>query len=174
MQSHSVHTARWLWLTFFLLLLEPMRCGLPTTTAVAVQFPPAIMITEGKTSQGFPYLFGRVSTNEREAMEERAKGYNVKLVFAEKRGAFISGVTVVIASTKGAEIASLNTDGPWFYIQLPPGDYSVKATFKGETKQIKNLSVPKDKMIQQGLIWDVAESVGDGKYSLLARHVMRV
>jgi hypothetical protein len=157
MQSHSIHTAYWLWLMFFLLSLEPMRCGVPTTNAVAAQFPPAIIITEGKTSQGFPYLFGGVSSNEREAMEERAKRYNVKLIFAEKRGAFISGVTVAITSAKGADIASLNTEGPWFYIQLPPGDYSVKATFKGETKQIKELRVVKDKKLQQGLIWDVGE-----------------
>ena len=157
MQSHLIYKARWVLALFLLLSLEPMRCGMPTTNAVAAQFPPALIITEGKTSQGFPYLFGGVGTNEREAMEERAKGYNVKLVFAEKRGAFISGVTVVIASAKGTEIASLNTDGPWFYIQLPSGDYSVKATFKGDTKRIKNLSVPKDKMIQQGLIWDLGE-----------------
>jgi hypothetical protein len=157
MQSHLIHKARWVLALFFLLSLEPMRCGTPTTNALAAQFPPVLIITEGKTSQGFPYLFGGVSSNEREAMEERAKGYNVKLVFAEKRGAFISGVTLMIASANGAEIASLNTDGPWFYIQLPPGEYAVKATFKGETKQIKNLRVAKDKTVQQGLIWDLAE-----------------
>jgi hypothetical protein len=157
MYAHLIARARWGLVIFFLLSMEPLRCSVPTADAAAAQFPPALMITEGKTSQGFPYLFGGVSTNEREAMEERAKGYNVKLVFAEKRGAFISGVTIVIASAKGAEIASLNTDGPWFYIQLPPGDYSVKATFKGETKQIKSLRVPKDKMIQQGLVWDLGE-----------------
>ena len=139
------------------LLIEPFHCGLPTTSAVAAQIPPAIIITEGKTSQGYPYLFGGVSSDEREAMEERAKGYNVKLVFAEKRGAFVSGVTLAISTTKGAEITSQKTDGPWFYIQLPPGDYSVKATLKGETKQIKNLTVLKDKMVQQGLIWDLGE-----------------
>ena len=66
-------------------------------------------------------------------------------------------MTVVIAAAKGAEITSLTTEGPWFYIQLLPGDYSVKATFKGETKQIKNLSVPKDKKVQQSLIWDLDE-----------------
>ena len=157
MQSDVLLKARWVWVMFILLSMEPMRCGVPTTKAVAAQFPPAIIITEGKTSQGFPYLFGGVGSDEREAMEERAKGYNLKLIFAEKRGAFISGVTVVIASAKGAEIASLMTEGPWFYIQLPPGDYSVKASFKGETKQIINLSVAKDKRVQQGLIWDLGE-----------------
>ena len=141
----------------FGLILLPIRWSEPGPELVAAQFPPTIVITEGKTNQGYPYLFGGVGSDEREAIEERAKGYNVKLIFAEKRGAFISGVTVLLATAKGAEIASLMTQGPWFYIQLPPGDYAVKATFKGETKQIKNLSVPKDKRVLQGLIWDLGE-----------------
>ena len=157
MYSHLIAKARGFWVMFFLLSLDPLRCSMPTTNAVAAQLPPAIIITEGKTSRGFPYLFGGVGSDEREAMEERAKDYNVKLVFAEKRGAFLSGVTVAIATAKGTEIASLGTEGPWFYIQLPPGDYSVKATFKGETKQIRSLRVPKEKMIQEGLIWDLGE-----------------
>ena len=139
------------------LIFLPIGWSEPGPALVAAQFPPTIVITEGKTNQGYPYLFGGVGSDEREAIEERAKGYNVKLIFAEKRGAFISGVTVLLATAKGAEIASLMTQGPWFYIQLPPGDYAVKATFKGETKQIKNLSVPKDKRVLQGLIWDLGE-----------------
>jgi len=142
---------------FMVLLLEPIRCGVPTIKSEAAQFPPTIIITEGKTSQGFPYLFGGVGSDEREAIEERAKNYNVKLVFAEKRGAFISGIALVIATAKGAEIAALKIEGPWFYIQLPPGDYTVKARCKGEIKEIKNLTVPKDRRVQKGLIWDLGE-----------------
>jgi hypothetical protein len=123
----------------------------------AGQFPPTIVITEGKTIGGFPYLFGGVGSDEREAMEERAKGYNLKLVFAEKRGAFISGAVVMIATSIGAEIDTMTVKGPWFYIQLPPGDYTVKATFKGQTKQINNFHVPKDKRVQQVFVWDLGE-----------------
>jgi len=148
---------RWFGILPLGLILLPIGRSQPGPEAAAAQFPPTIVITEGKTSQGFAYLFGGISSDEREAMEERSKGYNVKLVFAEKRGAFISGVTVVITSAKGTEIVSLKTEGPWFYIQLPPGDYAVKATFKGEAKQIKNLSVPKDKRVLQSLIWDLSE-----------------
>jgi len=142
----------------FLFLSQPTRCGLPTVNLNAAEIPPAIMITEGKTSQGFPYLFGGVSSNEREAMEARAKGYNVKLVFAAKDGSFISGVNVMIITAKGAEVASLATDGPWFYIQLPPGSYSIKATFKGATRQIKELKVTKDKTAHQGFVWDLGKN----------------
>ena len=63
-----------------------------------------------------------------------------------------------IATAKGAEIASLATDGPWFYIQLPPGTYSVKATFKGESRQSKELRVAKDKMVQQVFVWDLGKN----------------
>jgi hypothetical protein len=45
----------------------------------------------------------------------------------------------------------------WFYIQLPSGTYKLKATFKGETKQIKNFRVTKDKVVQQTLIWDLGK-----------------
>ena len=143
---------------FIALLLEPTRCGPRPITSQAAEFPPAIVITEGKTTQGYPYLFGGVSSDERDVMAQRAKEFDVKLVFAAKGGAFVSDVTVTITSTKGDAIASLQTEGPWFYIQLPPGTYDVKATFKGVTKQIKNLRLTKDKTIQQQtFIWDLGE-----------------
>jgi hypothetical protein len=157
MIAHRPRSARSLWALLFLLLLEPTRCGVPPLQAQVTPFPPAITITHGKTSQGFPYFFGGVSSDEREVMEQRGRNYNVKLVFAEKRGSFISGVTLVLADTKGAEMVSLATDGPWFYIQLPPGSYTARATFKGETKQIKNLRVTKEKIVQQVFVWDLDE-----------------
>jgi len=79
---------------FLAFLLEPTRCVLQPVAGQAAEIRPAIIITEGHTSQGFPYAFGGVSSNEREAMEERAKDYNLKLVFAEKNGPYLSGVTL--------------------------------------------------------------------------------
>jgi hypothetical protein len=158
MRTHLTPSARWLAGVIFVFLLQPTRCGLPTVNFEAAEIRPAIIITEGKTSEGFPYLFGGVSSNEREAMEERAKDYNVKLVFAAKDGSFISGVAVRIATAKGVQIAAVATDGPWFYIQLPAGIYSVRATLNGETRQIKELRVTKDKMVQQGFVWDLGKN----------------
>lgn len=140
-----------------LIFLQPARCGVPTVAVEAAQFPPAITIFEGKTAQGYPYMSGGIGSGEREAMEERAKGYNVKLVFAARDGSFISAVSIEIVTVKGAEVVSLTTDGPWFYIQLPQGSYSVKAGFKGETKEIKVLRVAREKRVQQSLIWDAAQ-----------------
>ena len=139
------------------ILLEPTRCGVPTLHAQSAHLLPAIVITEGATTQGYPYMFGGVSSNEREVMEARAKDYNLRLVFAAKTGAFLSGVMLVVATASGAEIISVATNGPWFYIQLPPGNYWVKARFGEETKQVKNLRVVKDRSMQQNFTWDVGE-----------------
>jgi hypothetical protein len=136
---------------------EPLRCGIPAVEIFAAEIPPAIMITQGKTAQEFPYLTGGVGTEEREILEASGKAYNVHLTFAEKAGAYISDVNLVITGAKGEEIIAITTNGPLFYIQLPPGSYGVSATFKGETKKIKSLIVGKDKTVRQTLVWDLGE-----------------
>lgn len=136
---------------------DPLRCGTPTTDSSAGETPPSVMITQGKTAQGFPYLSGGVSSNEREIIEEWGKSYNVKLSFAEKRGSYLSDVTLAIEGTKGAEIIAITTNGPLFYIQLPPGSYTIKATLNGAMKEIKNLKVEKAKHVHRVITWDLGE-----------------
>jgi len=54
MRLHPNRSTHWAAAWFFLLLLEPMRCGVPTVLSEAGQlFPPTIVIIEVKTSQGF-------------------------------------------------------------------------------------------------------------------------
>ena len=130
----------------------------PRTESRAARNPPSIVITEGKTAQGFPYLYGGVGSDERDVMEGKGKAYNLKLSFAAKGGAFLSDVKLVIADKKSGEIVSLVTDGPLFFIQLPPGNYTVSATFRNETKEIRALAVGKDKTVRRTLIWDLGRA----------------
>ena len=139
------------------LSLEPLRCGVPTFEIFAAEIPPAMMITPGKTAQGFPYLTGGVSTEEREVLDASGNAYNVQLTFAEKSGAYLSDVNLVLTDAKGREIIAIRTNGPLFYIQLPEGRYGVSAAFANETKTVKSLLVAKDKTVRQTLVWDLGE-----------------
>lgn len=116
-------------------------------------------IARGKTKQGYPFMAGGVGTGERRAMEGMAKGYNLKLSFAEKSGQYLSGVEIVIEDEKGEEIVRSAVDGPWFYIQLPPGKYNISATVEGRTKRIRALDVPEKRRVLRLLHWDL-ESEG--------------
>lgn len=157
MNRRVVFTATQVVVLLLALSSEPLRCGVPTVDVSAADIPPAIMITEGKTAQGFSYLTGGVSTEEREILEASGKVYNVQLTFAEKGGAYLSDVNIVVTGAKRKEIAAITTNGPFFYIQLPPGSYGVSATFKNETKRIKSVLVAKDKTFRQTLVWDLGE-----------------
>ena len=157
MRFHSVFGGKSLGFFLLVFLFDPLRCSAPTTKSMAAQFPPAIMITEGKTAQGFPYLSGGISTDERERMEEMGKAYNLKLVFAAKKGPFVAGVRLVIEGETGSEIINLVTDGPWFYIQLPAGVYRLRATFEGQKNEVRGLAVSKDKRIQRNLVWNLPD-----------------
>ncbi len=141
----------------FTLSSEPLRCGVPTVEISAAEFPPGEMITRGTTAQGFPYVTGGVSSEERAILEQSANAYNVRLTFAEEGGAYLSDVNVVITDTKAKQIVAIRTNGPLFYVQLPPGKYDVSATFDNEAKQLKSLVVPKDKIVRQTLVWNLGE-----------------
>jgi hypothetical protein len=156
MTAHLILSRRGWVILLLALAFDPLRCSRPTTQAVAAELPPSIVITEGKTAQGFPYVSGGVGADERAALEERGKAFNVKLAFAEQRGPYLADVNVMIVDGQGAEILSLASAGPWFYIQLPPGRYNVKATYNGQTKEIRNLQVPKDKAVSRVLTWNLA------------------
>ena len=80
------------------------------------------------------------------------------LVFAEKSGPYLSDVQLALASAKDGEFLNITVDGPWFFIQLPAGIYAAKATFKGQTRQLKNLRVSKDKPVKQVFLWDLGET----------------
>jgi hypothetical protein len=147
----------WVLGLFLAFALEPTRCGVQPVASEAAQIPPAIIITEGRTDQGYPYVFGGVSSNEREVLEARAKDFNLMLVFAQTSGPYLSDVQLRLASAKIGHILAFTVDGPWFYIQLPSGAYDVTATFNGQARQVRNLRVTRDKLIKQTIVWHVGE-----------------
>lgn len=131
--------------------------GLPATRLVAQQTSAAAAFAQGKTSQGYPYLHGGVGSDEREVLKGLAEDYNLQLTFAEKRGPYLAGINVSIADAKGGEIVAVTTDGPFFYIQLPPGNYRITASFNGVKREIKQLAIAKGKTVRHTLIWDLGE-----------------
>lgn len=121
---------------------------------VAAQTPAESLpgITRGVTEQGFAYMTGGVGSGEREKMQSLAGEYNLKLSFAETSGMYISDVRLSIARD-GRQIVQTITNGPWFYIKLPPGVYSVEATYENETKRVENLEIGEGGRVTRLIHW---------------------
>ncbi|MBI4522710.1 MAG: hypothetical protein HY695_02730 [Deltaproteobacteria bacterium] len=141
---------------YCLLVISFVFVSIPTELIRAAASPEK---TEGfaqeKTVQGIRYITGGVSLEERKSMAARARGYNLRLTFTGKAGRYLGDVKLLIQDETGKEILNTNADGPWFYIDLPPGKYTTKASFKGETKEIKNLLLTKGKSLQKSFQWQV-------------------
>ncbi|HWP59682.1 MAG TPA: carboxypeptidase-like regulatory domain-containing protein [Candidatus Acidoferrales bacterium] len=112
-------------------------------------------LQHGKTEQGFPYMAGGVGSDEREQMSREARAYNLKLMFTEDMGVYLADVRVRIRDRSGKELVNVVSGGPWFFVQLPPGNYDIEASFDGKTKSIDNLRLAAGKTVSRTLRWDV-------------------
>ena len=112
-------------------------------------------VTKGQTEKGIPYMSGGVGSEEREQVKEWAKEYNLGLAFAGKSRQYLSDVNVALLDDKGNEILSAISNGPWFFVQLPPGNYTVRATYRGKVEEVKSIRVAKTGSMRRTLIWDL-------------------
>ena len=65
-------------------------------------------------------------------MERAGKTYNLKLVFSRSAGAPVAPDLVTIGANNGGRIDKITPRGPWFYIRLPPGGYTILAASIGK------------------------------------------
>ncbi len=108
-----------------------------------------------KAQAGAPYMSGGIGVDERNRMRQAAKDYNLSLAFAGKSRGYLTDVSVVVNDDKGKQVFSAANTGPWLYVQLPPGSYTVKATYSGKVREVKNLRVKKDGALRQTIFWDI-------------------
>ncbi|HEX6736067.1 MAG TPA: carboxypeptidase-like regulatory domain-containing protein [Azonexus sp.] len=87
------------------------------------------------------YLSGGIGDEEREAIRARERDFNLKLLFAERDGAYLADVAVQVLDAKGQPVFEIPAAGPFLLLKLPPGRYQVKATANGRQQQAR-LSLP--------------------------------
>jgi len=82
------------------------------------------------------YMTGGVSKGERAEMEKRSNDYNLKIILAAKSGAYLANIPVTICEDGGEPVLmSTRADGPWLYVRLPEGRYTIKAVHEGREKK---------------------------------------
>jgi hypothetical protein len=100
---------------------------------------PDTKITRGKTAAGFHYMTGGLVFDERQAMERQSEPYNLKLVFGPRWSLFVSPVLLLIGDNQGRRVEKFMVRGPWFYIRLPSGGYTIVARIKDKFVLIRDV-----------------------------------
>lgn len=96
-------------------------------------------ITCGKTAAGFYYMNGGLTFDEQQTMERQSAPYNLKLLFAPRSGTSVSPVLLLIGDNQGRRVDKIMLHGPWFYIQLPSGGYTIVARIKNKVVLIRDV-----------------------------------
>ena len=92
-------------------------------------------VQQSTTAQGRAYVGGGVTDDERLEMQAQRDRYSLwVLTAARKSGAYLSNVHVVITDMNKTVVFDAPIDGPWLFVDLPLGRYTVQATYRGETQ----------------------------------------
>ena len=74
---------------------------------------------------------GAVGLEDRQRMLQSYADYNLHLAFAQADGAYLADVGLAIRGSDGRIVWSGFSEGPFFFAQLPGGQYQVIAEFDG-------------------------------------------
>jgi hypothetical protein len=102
---------------------------------------PELGVVRGTTAGGYPYMNGGVSHDEQRAMEQAAKIYNLKLVFTRSVGTPVAPDFVLIGANNNGSIDRVIPRGPWFYIRLPPGGYTILGRFSRQVVLVRDVKL---------------------------------
>lgn len=132
------------------------------TTAVALALAaagPAQARTSSAGGMEARIVSGGVGEGERAQLAERARDHNLKLVFTMTTGSYLAEVPFQI-ERGGKLIAEDMAQGPWAFVKLPPGSYTVKATYEGRT-QSKQVTLPRTGQKSLSFAWPASARVAE-------------
>ena len=109
--------------------------------ATAIGMAPTAVAQDGPRIQRGPavnFVNGGVTQEEADQLRARASSYPVEIQFARRidgASAFAADVHVRIADDSGNFVLVLPAAEPILLANLPPGRYTVEATYEGQTKR---------------------------------------
>ena len=95
-------------------------CGLVSSYAWA--------LSEGKTAQGDAFVMGGAVDTERVSMRQDRKKYSLWIQTDASVGSSIPDATVHITTRGGVTVLDTRMTGPWLFVKLGAGEYSVAVT----------------------------------------------
>jgi hypothetical protein len=135
----------------------PRHCSAFALALLAVSVvlaPPASAKSEEvvRAPSGVMYVTGGVGSEAVDLLKSMEKDFDLKLVFANTSGAYLSDVRVTIVDASGHVVLDTRSEGPLLMAKLPAGTYRVDATFSGHPESRK-ITVAANKLVTVDFRW---------------------
>jgi hypothetical protein len=105
-----------------------------------------------RAPSGVMYVTGGAGSEAVDLLKSMERDFNLKLVFANTSGAYVSDVKVTIIDASGRVVLDTTSEGPLLMAKLPAGGYRVDATFGGHPESRK-VTVAANKLIAVDFRW---------------------
>jgi hypothetical protein len=97
---------------------------------------PAFALVRGTTDTGRDYVTGGIGSDEMATLRQERSRYPLAvLTAATGTGAYLSDVHLHIVDEHAQAVLDVVMDGPWLYVDLPPGRYTIEAGLDGKIKK---------------------------------------
>jgi hypothetical protein len=98
-------------------------------------FAPAWATSRGTTSQGESFVIGGTADDERSAMRQDRKKFNLWVQTGASAGSAPPDIDVRISTRTGQTVLETRMNGPWLFVNLGLGEYFVAVSAAGITQQ---------------------------------------
>lgn len=90
---------------------------------------------------GIQYATGGVGEEELAQIESIKGNYNLRVLSTVPEGNYLGDFTVYVLNAKGEKIFEAPSMGPYFYLNLPAGSYTVQADKPGAALQSQKVTL---------------------------------
>ncbi|MCY1212742.1 hypothetical protein D9M68_411140 [compost metagenome] len=105
-----------------------------------------------RDADGVRYLTGGVGQDEAAYLRKASGDYSVRLTFTGSAGQYLAGVDTHIYDSHGKQRFAAVSDGPFLFVQLPPGRYRIVASADGKERE-QTLVVPAKGGVSSTMRW---------------------
>ena len=111
-------------------------CAALAQTAAPVVDPGAPPAPQVRSENGVEYLNGGAGEEARAAIDAQRGAFPLRLVFSVASGAYVVADHVDVSGANGT-VLRVDNAGPMLLVKVPPGDYTVDASYGGRAEQRK-------------------------------------
>ncbi len=111
-------------------LCAALLCALASGVCLADEVALPAVQQQGAVS----FVTGGIGSDEAAAFRAAAARYNLRLTLAAVSGEFFAGVKVSLRDAQGKSVVDAVSDGPYLFLNVPPGKYQVTADNEGQVQ----------------------------------------
>ena len=138
-----------------------IQCRIIFLVLYFASFACLAQLPDARSMNGIRFITGGIGSDVSKAMQAEAKQWPLLIEFSQADGqakpAWVSGVKISISDAKNAPLLDTICDGPLMLVKLPPGSYSVSASYNG-VAQTRTLVSAKDVPQRIVITWKGAAS----------------